>query len=171
MRKTLLVFVLALALVFAGCISQTPELVGTPTPKFTPTPVPTPTPELFELPEDTSIDAMGNRINSDDHFLQYLKLRDIRIYEYQGDTMLDGICTNTYSEELTGAFEIVFTDVTGVELARAEVDTRSGLASFPVGDTAIYAQIDTDMDIQLLPFTLVLKVPVWPQMEEIIITQ
>lgn len=163
--------ILAVLLIMAaqGCVRQSPALVGTPTPQFTPTPPPTPTPELIELPSDTDVDALGNRIDTDAHFMQYLTFRDVRVYEYNNDTLLDGVCDNDYPEPLTGAFEIVFSDANGVELARAPIALRSADGTFMPGETQLYAQIDTDMDVQLLPFEIQVTQRVWPVIQMTIV--
>lgn len=162
MKRTPFILVICIFILLSGCVRQSPALVGTPTPQFTPTPPPTPTPELILLPSDTDVDALGKRIDTDSHFLNYLAFQNIRIYEYDGDTFLDGICINTYSEPLTGMFEIVFTQDSGAELARAPIVTRNADDTFQPGETEIFAQIDTDMDIQLQSFEIYVKQRVWP---------
>lgn len=162
MKKTRIVFAVCLIVILTGCVRQAPMLTGTPTPQFTPTPPPTPTPELILLPSDIDVDAMGKRIDTDSHFFQYLDLRDVRIYEYEGDTFLDAIFVNSYPEPLTGAFEIVFTEASGAELARAPLLTLQADSAFQPGETPVYAQIDTDMDIQLLPFEITVTQRIWP---------
>lgn len=160
-----ILIMLALVLVTAGCVRQAPGLVGTPTPRFTPTPAPTPTPQLIPLPSDTDVDAAGEKIASDAHFMRYLTFQWVRIYEYEGDTFLDGICNNTYLEPLTGAFEIVYREDSGRELARAPILIKSDDGLLLPGENDVYAQIDTDMDIQLLPFEIEITQRVWPMMQ------
>lgn len=154
-----------LCIYLTGCIRQVPNLVGTPTPVATPSPPPTPTPEIVELPADLDLDALGNRIDSQSHYEQYLFLRDVRIYEYEGDTMLDGVFYSEYPEKLTGKYEIIFYDKTGEEVARALIYCAGVNADnvFLPGKTNAYAQINTDIDIQLLPFELSVVENIWPE--------
>ncbi|MDR1619531.1 MAG: hypothetical protein LBS18_02535 [Clostridiales bacterium] len=169
MKRNHLALALCAVCLLTSCVSQAPSLVGTPTPRITPTPVPTPTPDLVDLPDvDTDTDALGVKIDGDAHFLQYLTFQSIRVYEYGGDTFLDGLCNNAYPETLYGAFEVCFTDTDGVELARAPIHIRGEEGALPSGDTVLYAQIDVDTDIQLVPFEIIVVQRVWPQMRMIV---
>lgn len=159
--KRRLFFLLVLPLLLSGCIRQQPVLSTEPTPLPTPTPTPSPMAQEWK-PESGKADALGALIYEDTHYLRYLTFQNLRVYEYAGGTLFDGVCTNAYPETLTGAFELVFTDNDGTEIAHAPVYTRSGEDVFAPGETVLYAEIDTDMDIQLTPFELAVKQQVMP---------
>lgn len=156
---------LALPLLLSGCIRQQPVLSTEPTPLPTPTPAPSPLAQEWK-PESGEIDALSVPVYEDTHYLRYLTFQNLRVYEYAGGTLFDGVCANAYPETLAGAFELVFTDKDGTEIARAPVYTRSGGNLFPPGETVLYAEINTDMDIQLTPFELVVKQQIIPQATE-----
>ncbi len=152
MRK--LFICLLLILLLPGCVSQRPALVGAPTPA--PTPTPAPSPEALSIKNDPwPKDALGAVIYDEtNHFERYLAFTDIRVFEYEGGTMMEGVCENTYPEPLIGGYEMVFTEKDGTDVARANVLTRGEDKTFMPGKTVIYASIDTDMGILMTPFAL-----------------
>ena len=108
----LLVLLVPLTLALAGCEDATPVLAGTPTPAATATPLPDPfSAEITAVPEPT--DALGSTIDGADHYWQYLSLGELRVYEYEDGTFLDGICVNAYPLPLDGEVNIVYTTVDG----------------------------------------------------------
>ena len=164
---------IALALVFglAGCINVAPK----PDPSVTPAPTaePTPTPEPEETPMETAetteapepgrtlapgeaLDAMGNIISGPDHYKRYLVFENIVVYEEEGDTFVDAIIVNRYSEPINCAVDIVYTEEDGTEIARARLQTRDGsyLLSLAPGDNVVLARILTDMTLTGLPYTI-----------------
>ena len=162
--KKLLLFILMLlflmSLLLPGCVRQKPVLVGAPTPAPTPTPAPSPAMQSITN-EPWAKDATGALIyDEENHFERYLSFSNIRIFEYEGGTLMDGVCENAYPKTLTGSYQIVFTDKDGTEIARADVLTRDEADTFQPGKTVIYASIDTDMDILMMPFALLTKQPV-----------
>ncbi|HWR22820.1 MAG TPA: hypothetical protein VN366_05010 [Feifaniaceae bacterium] len=158
--KKLAFLVLAFLLLLPGCVRQQPVLVGEPTPAPTPTPAPSPAAQEI-VNEPWPKDAAGALIyDKDNHFERYLTFTDIRVFEYEGGTLMEGVCENAYPKALAGSYEVVFTDKDGAEIARADVLTRGEADTFPPGKTVVYAAIDTDMDILMMEFTLAPKQPV-----------
>ena len=104
MRRIPLICVLLAALLLlslAGCEDASPVLAGTPTPAATPTPLPDPfSAEITAEPIPT--DLLGNQILLDDHYFQYLSFGELRVYEYDDGTFLDGLCVNAFPLPLDG---------------------------------------------------------------------
>ncbi len=160
MMKKFALLLSIFVLLLPGCIRQQPALVGAPTPAPTPTPAPSPA-ALSITNEPWKKDAAGALIYDEtNHFERYLTFNNIRVFEYEGGTLMEGVCENAYPKALTGSYEIVFTDKDGTEVARAGVLTRGEENTFQPGKTVIYAAIDTDMGILMTPFTLTVKQPV-----------
>ena len=155
------IFILTM-LLLPGCIRQRPVLAANSTPAPTPTPSLPPVAQAI-IPKQQQTDALGAEILGEDHFLRYLTFTNLRVYEYEGGTLFDGVCQNGYPETLTGSLELVFTDKDGTVVARAPVYTRSGDHAFAPGETVLYAEVDTDMDIRLLPFSLTVTQQITPQ--------
>jgi hypothetical protein len=162
MNRRLLVCILILTMLLPGCIRQRPVLAAESTPAPTPAPsLPPVAQSLISKPEQT--DALETEILGENHFLRYLTFTKLRVYEYEGGTLFDGVCKNDYPETLTGSIELVFTDKDGTVVARAPVHTRSGEDVFAPGETVLYAEIDTDMDIRMLPFSIIVTQKITPQ--------
>jgi len=152
-RRILSGLLFIILLLLSGCIRQRPVFSADPTPGPTPTPTPPPVTQSLP-PQKADTDALGAQILDESHFLRYLTFVNLRVYEYAGGTLFDGVCKNSYPQTLTGSFELVFTEKDGTVVARAPVVTRAGNDEYQPGETVLYAQIDTDMDIQMLPFSL-----------------
>ena len=163
MSRKLLIGFLALTLLFAlvGCEDATPVLSGTPTPAATPTPLPDPlSAEITAVPLPT--DALGSTISGEDHYWQYLSFGALRIYEYDDGTFLDGICVNTYPLPLDGVVNIVYTTSDGKICGIGTIHNVLNTTVFETGSNAIYAEINTDIDVTQMDFTLVVKTPFAP---------
>jgi hypothetical protein len=157
-RLSLLLFILAALLLFslAGCDDATPVLAGTPTPAATPTPLPDPfSAEITAAPVAT--DALGNPIDGDDHYWQYLSFGALRVYEYDDGTFLDGICVNAYPQPLDGEVNIVYTTADGKICGIGKIHNTVGATVLETGSNAIYAEISTDIDVTGMQFALVVK--------------
>ena len=157
-RLFLLIFILAALLLFSltGCEDATPVLAGTPTPAATPTPLPDPfSAEITAAPVAT--DALGNAIDGDDHYWQYLSFGALRIYEYDDGTFLDGICVNAYPLPLDGVVNIVYTTSDGKICGIGTIHNALGTTLLETGSNAIYAEINTDIDVTQMDFALVVK--------------
>lgn len=136
-----------------GCISVSPEIAGTPTPSSSPTPLPDPfAPVLTAAPLPT--DQLGKTIETDDHYYHYLSLGDIRIYEYDTGTFLDGICVNAYPLPLDGVVNVVYRTDKGKICGIGRIHNADGGTVFATGSNAIYAEISTDIDVTDMTFAL-----------------
>lgn len=158
MKRHILTILCAIFLVFAlaGCEKATPVLAGTPTPVASPTPLPDPfTAEITAAPVAT--DALGNSIDSDEHYWQYLSFGAMRVYEYGNGTFLDGICVNTYPLALDGVVDIVYTSKDGKISGIGSIHNAYGTTRLETGSNAIYAEISTDIDVTGMDFALVVK--------------
>ncbi|HPY36581.1 MAG TPA: hypothetical protein PLH38_02000 [Clostridia bacterium] len=156
MRITLFVLCFGAALL-SGCVSQRPVVLPLETlkPKQETEADPTPSqPEQSFQEQEPEKDALGAVIYSPNHYMRYLTFSNLRVYEYSGGTFLDGICENTYPYALNAKFEVVFFDDKGAETARAELYPQNESACFEPGKSAVYADIDTDIDVQLMEFKL-----------------
>ena len=152
----LLILVVLLLLLFMGCENATPTLAGTPTPAATPTPLPDPfSAEITAVPLST--DALGNVIEEGDHYWQYLSFGALRVYEYGEGTFLDGICVNAYPLPLDGEVNIVYTTSDGNICGIGKIHNVLGTTLLETGSNAIYAEINTDIDVTSMEFSLVIK--------------
>lgn len=156
-RKLLPICIAAvLLLAFTGCENATPVLSGTPTPAATPTPLPDPfTAEITAEPIET--DALGNEIDGENHYWQYLSFGALRVYEYDDGTFLDGICVNAYPLPLDGVVNIVYTTSDGKVCGIGMIHNALGTTALQTGSNAIYAEISTDIDVTGMDFQLVVK--------------
>ncbi len=162
MKRRALTCILILSILLPGCIRQRPVLTAEATPL--PTSAPTPPPiAQYIIPQTSQTDALGAEILDENHFLRYLTFVNLRVYEYEGGTLFDGVCQNAYPETMTGSLEIVFTDKDGSVVARAPVYLRSGRNEFVPGENVLYSEIDTDMDIRMIPFSLIVTETIMPQ--------
>ena len=164
---------------FFGCVKQDAYLIycqgevleASPTPAVTP--VPTATPEVVSFPPITgdtfSMDEKGLPIlDAENHYFQYyLVFTDIRIYEENGYTFLDGICSNSYSRPLTGGVRILFRDSSdGSVYGQGDVYTADGDMTLQPGENRIYAEILSEKDVQLMAFSLELTTPFTPVLND-----
>ncbi len=143
--------VLGMALVLAGmgCDNRAPVISGTPTPSPSPTPAPqTFTASITGTPAPA--DALGKAIEEPDHYDHYLSLGDLRVYEYGEATFLDGVIVNGYPEPLDGEIEMVYYTAEGKLCGRGKLRNAAGGTVLKSGSNAIYAEISTDIDVQML---------------------
>ena len=161
----LLVLLVPLTLALAGCEDATPVLAGTPTPAATATPLPDPfSAEITAVPEPT--DALGSTIDGADHYWQYLSLGELRVYEYEDGTFLDGICVNAYPLPLNGKVNIVYRTDTGKICGIGTIHNALGTTQFEKGTNAIYAEISTDIDVTQMDFQLEIETQYQPVVPE-----
>jgi len=149
-----LIAVLMLVWLFGACVRIEPEIAGTPTPSASPTPLPEPfTAVITAAPLE--VDQLGKRIESEDHYFRYyLSFGDLRVYEYGTGTFLDGICVNAYPLPLDGELNIVYYTDEGKVQGIGKIHTSDGGTVFKSGSNAIYAEINTDINIQEKDFVL-----------------
>ncbi|MDD6888324.1 MAG: hypothetical protein PUE41_07615 [bacterium] len=149
-----------------ACVRVEPEIVGTPTPSASPTPLPEPfTAEITAAP--AAVDQLGKRIETEDHYYRYyLSFGDLRVYEYNTGTFLDGICVNAYPQALEGRVNIVYYSEDGRVCGIGTIHTADGGTRLESGRNAVYAEIQTDINVQDRDFVLEVETPFAPAMEE-----
>ena len=153
---------IALLLLCVSCTVQEAHLVyrPEPTPAATAAPVVTPTPKALLIPAVTGApfesDAAGVPImNADTHYLDYyITLQNVRIYEYEQGTFLDGTLISTYPETLTGKLRITFTGADGAVYGFGNLYTADGQLTVLPGENAVYAEILTEIDVQTMDFSI-----------------
>ena len=141
---------LLLALLLIGCSSQEahliylPESTPEPTPLFSPTPPPEPEPiALAPIEGDGFLtDVNGIPIlNARTHYLDYyLVIDNLRIYEENGETLIDATITNDYPGKLTGGLCITFYQ-DGIKYGYAEFYTAEGGLKLIPGENRVYADV------------------------------
>ena len=168
MKRLLL---LLIALVLLGCSSQEAHLIylpeSTPTaePIFTPTPAPVPEPILVAPLQGDAFKTDANGIpilNEKTHYYEYyLSVNDLRIYEENGETLIDAVIRNNFPRKLTGGLCITFYR-DQMKYGYAEFYTaEGGLVLFP-GDNRVYADVLTEVDVQNMDFEITVSVPFVP---------
>ena len=149
----LLICLVTLLALSGGCDNVEPEIRGTPTPSASPTPLPTPyTAEITAAPAPT--DALGNEILGESHYYRYLSFGDLRVYEYDDGTFLDGVCVNAYPLPLDGELRIVYYTDAGKICGVGKLHNVEGGTLLATGSNAIYAEISTDIDVRMMDFKL-----------------
>ncbi len=155
-RHILLIALLAfltLLAVLSGCDNVKPTLAATPTPTASPTPLPDAlTFSVTAAPLPT--DALGAEIWGGDHYRQYLSFGEIRVYEYDNGTFLDGLCVNAYPLPLDGRINVVYYTAEGKVCGVGTLHNALGTTVLDTGTNAIYAEISTDIDVTMLDFVL-----------------
>lgn len=148
---TLLFIVLAIA-AFTGCDDVQPVIRGTPTPSASPTPLPPAYTPIFTA-EPLPTDALGHTITRGDHYFDmYISFGDLRVYEYDNGTFLDGVCVNAYPLPLDGELNIVFYTAEGKVCGIGKIHNALGGTRLETGSNAIYAEISTDIDVRQMDF-------------------
>ena len=154
---------LLLILLLAGCVRQDAWLSYTAvhdTPQPTATPVQTISPTIEPISIDTDpvlgedfyTDRKGIPILDKDthYFTYYLSFSDMRIYEEDGFTYMDGVCTNSFDGTLTGEASICFYDKDEKLVGYGTIHTAEGGLTLGVGPNRIYAEILSEVDVQQL---------------------
>lgn len=168
--KRLLLLISVLLLI--GCSSQEahliylPESTPTPAPMYTPTPQPEPQPINVDpvVGEGFQTDVNGIPILDErtHYFDQYLKISQMRVYEENGETLIDAVITNDYPGKLTGGLRITFTE-NGVKLGYADLLTASGDLLLMPGENRVYADVRTEVDVQMMDFSIDITKPFLPE--------
>lgn len=166
-----ILFIILVCFIFTSCTVQEAHLVSLPDPTtFAPTPqaTETPAPEALLIPDITGspfqTDLNGIVIvDPDTHYYDYyITLNDIRIYEYEAGTYLDGKLVNNYTQTLSGKLRIIFKNKDGVIYGYGDIYTSGGgLVAFP-GENMIYADILSEIDIRMMDFTVQITAPFAP---------
>ena len=90
-------------------------------------------------------------LDSDTHyFTYYLSFSDMRVYEEDGYTYMDGICTNSFDGTLTGRAQLCFYDADEKLVGFGDIHTADGELLLTVGTNRIYAEILSEVDVQQL---------------------
>ena len=149
-------------LMLTGCVRQDAWLTYSvpETPQPTPTAIRTPTPtrEPINLTVDPVLgegfqtDRKGIPIlNKDTHyFTYYLAFSDLRVYEEDGFTYMDGVCTNSFDGTLTGEARVYFYDMDEKLVGYGDIHTAEGDLMLSVGANRIYAEILSEVNVQQL---------------------
>ena len=105
-------------------------------------------------------DALGKEIRDTEHFEQYLRFVNFRVFEEGDGTFVDGMVINSYPETLFCAVNIIFADTTegGSEAFIASGSMQSADGSFMLklepGENLLFATVLTDTALTDKPFTL-----------------
>lgn len=161
MSKRLWVALLAGLLLFvgaalSGCDDVQPVLSGSPTPSASPTPLP----DAFGAEitaEPVPTDALGKPLGDNDHYFSYLSFGELRVYEYGNGTFLDGVCINAFPTALDGEVDIVYYTAEGKPCGVGTIHNALGTTRLETGTNAIYAEISTDIDVQMMDFVLEIR--------------
>ena len=148
-------------LLLSGCVRQNAWLSYTAVNETLPptaTPVQTISPTMEPLPftvdpvmgEEFHTDRKGIPIlDADTHyFTYYLTFSDLRIYEEDGYTYMDGVCNNSFDGTLTGKANICFYNKDEKLVGYGTIHTAEGGLNLGVGDNRIYAEILSEVDVQ-----------------------
>lgn len=148
---SLLIIIIAMT-ALAGCDDVNPVIRGTPTPSASPTPLPPAYTPIFTA-EPLPTDAMGHTVVADDHYFDtYISFGDLRVYEYENGTFLDGVCVNAYPLPLDGVLNIVYYTAEGKICGIGQIHNAQGGTRLETGSNAIYAEISTDIDVRQMDF-------------------
>ena len=172
MKRPLLFVTILIALFLIGCTSQEAHLIYLSEQSTTPEPLVTPTAKAEPEPisvapiegEGFPLDANGLPIlNEQTHYYDYyLSVSNLRIYEYEGETLIDATITNSFSRPLTGGLCITFYD-NGLKYGYAEFYTAAGgLKLFP-GENRVYADVLSEVDVQMMDFEFSVSRPFVPE--------
>ncbi len=166
---------LTLILLLPGCVRQDAWLSYTAvheTPLPSATPVQTLSPTIEPIPievepilgEDFYTDRKGIPILDKDthYFTYYLAFSDMRVYEEDGYTYMDGICTNSFDGTLIGEARVCFYDKDEKLVGYGTIHTAEGNLTLGVGDNRIYAEILSEVDVQQLSCRIEQTVPFNP---------
>ncbi len=97
--------------------------------------------------QTSSVDAAGKTIyDINNHYKQYLLIKNVRVYEENGGTFIDCIIENAYPEPMVCAVEAVFYDENDDETASGSLQMVDGsfLLMLASGSNSLYARILTD---------------------------
>ena len=151
-----------MALLLVGCVRQdawltytvpeTQQPTATAAQTLAPTREPIPLDVEPILGEGFYTDRKGIPIlDKDSHyFTYYLAFSDLRIYEEEGFTYMDGVCTNSFDGTLTGEARICFYDKDERLVGYGTIHTAEGGLTLTVGANRIYAEILSEVNVQQL---------------------
>lgn len=156
--------ILAVALLTAACTSQEahliylPEQTSAPAVRVTPTPSPAPEPIYFAPIEGEGFSTDPNGLpilDPQTHYYDYyLSVSNLRVYEHNGETLIDATITNTFQKTLIGGLRISFYDDNGMMYGYADFYTAGGSLKLFSGENRVYADVLTEVDVQTMDFEL-----------------
>lgn len=156
--------ILAVALLTAACTSQEahliylPEQTSAPAVRMTPTPSPAPEPIYFAPIEGEGFSTDPNGLpilDPQTHYYDYyLSVSNLRVYEHNGETLIDATITNTFQKTLIGGLRISFYDDSGMMYGYADFYTAGGSLKLFSGENRVYADVLTEVDVQTMDFEL-----------------
>ena len=146
----------------SGCVRQDAWLSYAVPETPQPTPTAVHTLEPTREPISVSVEPVQGEIfytdrkgipifDKDTHyFTYYLSFSDLRIYEEDNYTYMDGICTNSFDGTLTGEANICFYDKNEKIVGYGVIHTAEGGLTLSVGINRIYAEILSEVNVQQL---------------------
>ncbi len=165
--------ILLFALVCAACTSQEahliylPEQTEAPVVETSPTPKPEPEPIYFAPIEGEGFSTDPNGLpilHPDTHYYDYyLSIGNLRIYEHNGETLIDAIITNSFGKTLTGGLRVTFYDDSGMQYGYADFYTAAGGLKLFSGENRVYADVLTEVNVQGMRFEFSVTEPFLPE--------
>ena len=153
---------LLLTVLLCGCVYQRPVLT-TEEMQIVPILPPAVVEAQQEQWIDVEKDACGDAVlDAATHYLRYISFADMRVYEYDNVTLLDGVCTNIYPQTLYGTYEILYYDDAGVRVAHGTLMVGDTSGEIPSGTNIVRAQIDTDVAVTERPYSLQIQETLHP---------
>lgn len=133
-----------------------PTAVVNPTPKATETPAPEAllVPDITGQPFETDLNGIVITDPSTHYYEYYITLSDLRVYEYEEGTFLDGKLVNSYPQTLSGKLRIVFKNKDGVTYGYGDIYTAGGGLKALPGENLIYADILSEINVQMMDFII-----------------
>ncbi len=163
-----ILFLLPILLIVLGCTSQEahliymPETTPSPTPLYTPTPPPVPDPIVVQPIEGEGFPSDANGIpilEPNTHYYNfYMTVDDLRVYEENGETLIDAVITNNYPRALSGGLRITFYRG-GIKYGYADFYTDGDELTLFSGRNRVYADVKTEVDVQMMNFEITVTVP------------
>ncbi len=159
MKRKAVLLVIIPAIFMGGCLHATPTLTGEPTPP----PVLSAIAQEVE-PEEAAVDALGVPLELAEHYMRYVALHDVRVYQVNLHALLDGVFQNNYVETLQGRATIEFMDDSGRLVASCTLYTAGEEDTLVLepGENIVYAEIAADVDVQMMDFEFTVTEPFLP---------
>ncbi len=153
-----------IALFCIACTSQEahliylPEQTAAPVVEVSPTPTPEPEPLFFAPIEGEGFLTDTNGLVILDpqthYYAYYLEITDLRIYEHDGETLIDAVIANKFQKTLTGGLRITFYNESGAKYGYADFYTAGGGLKLVAGENRVYADVLTEVDVQEMDYVL-----------------
>ncbi len=172
MRMKRLISIFFTVILLIGCSSQEahliylPETTPTPVALVTPTPAPEPEPVIVAPVAGAGFQTDANGLpilNPKSHYYDYyLTIDNLRIYEENGETLIDAVIINNYPKAITGGLCITFYRE-NLRYGYGEFYTADrNLKLFP-GSNRVYADVLTEVNVQNMDFEISVSVPFVPE--------